>query len=196
MRADRRGFGLIEIIIMLAVLAVIAAVTVPTMLRANRLQRVQQTWTILERTRLALYDVSAGNVAFRQRVGANAGRLSDLVTPIISTDDNSCGGNYGVPRVNNWQSWGPFGGFTIDPAVGLPTPIGVGNNQLLRFPSGGGGGSGSLVIEFDNVDVEDVLLLDEYADDANGLAAGVIQWNAPVGGLTTMGYVITIDGTC
>ena len=186
-----------EIIVLLAIASVVAALTVPAVMQANRLERVRQTWTILERTRLALYNTTAGVAAFRQGVAANAGRVSELTIQPVLGDPNSCGNNLtNAQRNTNWPLWGPFGGFTMVAAVGLPTPIGLGNNTLVRNPAGGGGATGTLAIVFPNTDVEDASLLDQVFDNADGLAAGVITWTAPAAGLTTMSYLITIDGTC
>jgi hypothetical protein len=165
------------------------------------MQRARETAIILDRTRLAIFDdTSNTSLAFSQNVTANPGRLSDLVIPITTAGLNSCGDNYtnsgANPRrdVPNWVTWGPFGGFTIDPNVGLPTPIGIGNNTLVRNPPTGG--AGTLAIVFPNVDVEDVLVLDSIVDGSDGLAAGLIRWTAPSGGLTTLSYTITIDNNC
>lgn len=191
----RFGFGLVEIVILLAVASLIAVLTIPALVQANRLERLQETATILDRTRLAIYDAT-GTVAFRQVVGHSPGRLSHLIIPIVNGDQNSCGNNYGNPQRNNWPDGGPYGGFNIDPAVGLVTPIGIGNNQLIRNPVGSGGAAGTLSIVFPNVDIEDILLLDAMTDNANGIAAGLIRWAAPAGGLTTFSYTITIDNNC
>jgi hypothetical protein len=194
--SSRCGFGMMEIIVLLGIASVIGVLMAVSVAKANRLQRINETWQILERTRLALFNAATPPLAFRQSVNANAGKLSELVTPIVSTDPNSCGGNLGNPKVNSWNNAGPFGGFTIDVNVGLPTPIGVGNNALVRTPTGGGGGSGTLAIVFPNVDTDDATLLDDMWDGSNGQTSGVIQWTVPAAGLTTMSYVITIDGTC
>lgn len=192
----RRGFGLVEIVVLLAIASVIAVLTVPALVQANRIERVQQTMTILDRTRLALYNPTNNPPAFNQTVGDNAGSLSHLVIPIANGDLNSCGQGYKVPTRNNWPNAGPYGGFNIDPNVGLVTPIGIGNDLLVRNPAGGGGVTGTLAIVFPNVDIADVLLLDGMVDDADGLNAGLIQWTAPAGGLTTFSYTMTIDGNC
>src|SRR4051812_6444530 len=78
----RAGFGLVEIIILLAITTVIAVLTVPALVQAGRIDRVQETMIILDRTRLALYNPSNTPPAFFQTVGANAGSLSHLVIPI------------------------------------------------------------------------------------------------------------------
>jgi hypothetical protein len=161
-----------EIIVLLAVVAVVAALTVPTIMQANRLQRVQQTWEILERTRLAAFNATAPNHAFQQEVGRHPGQLSQLVTPITTADLSSCGAVYTAGQVASWT--GPYGGSTIVAAVGLPTPIGIGLNNLVRTPVGFG--AGTIAILIPAVDLQDALLLDQVFDNADGGAAGNVQW--------------------
>src|SRR5512140_184696 len=130
----RSGFGMLEIIILLAVASVVAVLTAAVLAQANQLQRVQETWTILERTRLAEFNSAAvAGTAFFQDIGRNPQLLSQLVIKIVNTDKNACGNSYTGAQTGAWN--GPYGGFTIDPAVGLPTPIGIGNNLLVRNPA-------------------------------------------------------------
>jgi hypothetical protein len=189
---------MMEIIILLAVLSVVGMLIIKVVSQADRLQNVQQTWTILERTRLALYNVNAATTApaFFQDVAVNAGKLSELTKPISTTDSTACSsGNkqlFKNPDVGGWN--GPYGGFTIDSTVGLVTPIGIGKNRLVRTPTGGG--NGTLGIQFVGVDSADVTLLDAMFDDGVR-TTGVIQWTAPVNQLTTMTYLISVtSGGC
>ena len=182
-----------EIVVLLAVASVIATLTAMVLLQANRLERVQETWTKLERTRLAEFNAAAGGgTAFFQDIGRNPQLLSHLVTAIVTGDKDACGNSYTGGQRGSWL--GPYGGFTIDPNVGLPTPIGNGNNLLVRNPTAGG--VGTLAIVFPNVDVADASLLDQVYDNADGNLAGAVQWTNPVGGLTTMSYLWAITNAC
>jgi type II secretory pathway pseudopilin PulG len=193
-RSRRRfGFGILEIVVLLAVASVIAVLAATVLLQANSLERVQETWTKLERTRLAEFNAAAGGgIAFFQDIGRNPQVLSQLVNALVSGDKDACGNSYTGAQRGSWM--GPYGGFTIDASVGLATPIGIGNNLLVRNPTGGG--VGTLAIVFPNVDVQDASLLDQVFDNANGNAAGVVQWTIPVGGLTTMSYLWAITNAC
>lgn len=178
---------------LLGVASIIAVLSAVVLLQSSRLNRVQETWTILERTRLAEFNTTAGAVAFFQDIGKNPQLLSYLVTPIVkNVDTDACGGTFKNPDANAWS--GPYGGFTIDANVGLPTPIGIGNNTLVRSPAGGG--VGTLSIVFPNVDVADASLLDQVFDNADGNLAGAVRWTNPVGGLTTMSYGWAITAAC
>jgi type II secretory pathway pseudopilin PulG len=201
---NRRGFSLLALLVTLAMITTVAVVTVPFLTIADRADRVMETWDMLESVRLALHrsEPLADSIrSFRQRINANAGRISQLTTPIVSgsaaTSMNSCGGAFLVPERNAWQTTGPFGKFWIDPAVGLITPIGTANDRMRRTPAGSG--VGTLEILFiSQVDNADVVMLDEWADGATGRTAGVVWWStqATNGILDTVRYFITIDGIC
>lgn len=179
-----------EIVVLLAVVSIVAVLTLPAIMQANRRERVQQTWEILERTRLGAENATAPTHAFHQEVGRNARYLSQLVTPITVNDSDSCGNNYSPAQVTAWI--GPYGGFTIDKNVGLATPIGIALNRLTRTPVGFGGGD--IVILIPNVDIEDALLLDQVADTANGSAAAAVRWTLL--GVDTLKYSWTHPAAC
>jgi hypothetical protein len=195
----RRGFGMMEIIILLAVLSVVGMLVIKVVSQANRLQNVQETWTILERTRLAMYNVAdnpvgTSPIAFNQEVGVNLGKISELNIPITTTDSTACTdvaghSHFSVSQVGKWD--GPYGGFSVDPTKGLVTPIGTSLMRLSRNPASGG--AGVMGIVFVGVDSADVTLLDAMFDDGVR-TTGVIQWTAPVNQLVTMSYLITLTG--
>ena len=191
----RLGFGMIEVIVLLAAAAIIAVLTAAALAQTSQLDRIQKTWTILERTRLGEFNVAApaaSSVAFFQDVGRNPQLLSHLVKAIVFGDKDACGNSYTGGQRGLWA--GPYGGFTIDAAVGLPTPIGNGNNTLVRNPTGTG--FDTLAVLFPQIDVNDALLLDQVFDNANGNTLGSIKWTAPVLGLTDMRYAWAISAAC
>ena len=189
----RFGFGMLEIVVLLAVASVVGVLAAAVLVQTSRLDRIQKTWTILDRTRLSEFNAAAiAGQAFFQDIGRNPQLLSQLVTPLIGTDKNACGNSYTGAQTGNW--FGPYGGFTIVAAVGLPTPIGTGNNLLVRNPTGTG--FDTLAIIFPNVDVEDALLLDQVFDNADGNLIGLVKWTAPAAGLTTMRYAWPISAAC
>jgi hypothetical protein len=174
------------------IVTVLLVAALPLVMHADRQRRVART------VRLATSDNSPGNRSFGDRIGSFPGRLSQLVYPIARNDatnhPDSCGVQYNNPNVSSWNSWGPFLGFQVDPDIGLPTPIGTANNNLVRDPPLGG--AGDLIVVFPSVDEPDAILLDQMSDGATGSAAGVIRWSAPVSGTTTMEYRIAITAAC
>jgi hypothetical protein len=189
--AARPGFGPLEIIVLLAVVATVGAVALPVVVQANRLDRMNETAEILADVQVSLYNTSNTPVAFRQDVAQNAGRLTQLNTAITSSDPNSCTGHtFGNPQVKNWE--GPYGRHVIDGTVGLVTPIGFGDNDLVRIDSGT---THRLAINFPDVDLADVAVLDGLADTGDGSQSGSIRWTT-AGATTTFQYSFLIDASC
>ena len=199
----RRAFTMITVIVMLGMVAVVAVIAIPLLVQANRFSRVQRTADFLERVRIAYHDpapLDDSVRAWRQRIPRSPGRISQLTNPIFSGDAtnymDSCRGNYLNAHATAWTNFGPFATGVIDPAIGLVTPIGISNNDLVRNPPTGGG-AGTLAIVFPNVDIADALLLDAVADTATGFGAGAVRWtDPPVAGLTTMSYLMQMIAGC
>ena len=192
--ATRRGFSLVEITVALAILLVLAAVTVPALVGHMDQMAVEATADQLALVRDALYQKGAD--AFRQDVGANAGRLSQLARPIERNDPaylDSCGDEFSTKEENNWD--GPYVNFDIAPASGMATPIGIAGDVLTRVPPAG---AGSLRIDFtNNVELAQATLLDQHVDGGNGNATGIVQWTLPaVNGVVTLRYFVQIDDAC
>jgi hypothetical protein len=138
-----------------------------------------------------VYNPSNTPVGFRQDIQQNAGQLSELNTPIAKTDPNSCPGHFfGTPQVKNWD--GPYGRHIIEPSVGLVTPIGFGNNDLVRIDSAA---LSNLAINFPDVDLADVAVLDGLVDTGDGSQSGLIRWSTTAG-VTSFLYSFRIDGNC
>lgn len=197
------GFSLVEIIVGLTVLLILAAVALPTLGAAADQARINATAAQLEAVRNALYDPSSNGHAFLQLVHSNAGRLSELSTPIVANNesyttgtDNSCGDDFSNGDVNRWEANGPFVNFRIDRASGMATPIGQAADSLTRIPNDND--PGVLRINFINsVDPEDAKRLDATVDGGNGNATGMVQWlTTLVDGMVTMYYYIPINDEC
>ena len=197
-RAKRRGFTLVEVIVALVIVLTLAAVAVPSLTGYLDEKAVEESATQLAIVRDALYNTAAGTVAFRQTVTRNAGRLSQLSDSIVGNNGlylNSCGAQFSNAQATNWKGSGPFVNFRIDRTSGMATPIGTASDVLTRNPAAGG--VGTLRITFTNsVEVNHATLLDQYIDASNGNAAGTVQWLAPVDGKVTMYYFVSIDATC
>src|SRR3954464_9672565 len=102
---QRRGFGALAVIMLLAVTSVVAMIALPAVTLGARVQRMQETAEILSDVQLSLFNPSNTPPAFRQTIQQNAGRLTQLNTPITRSDPNSCPGQFfGTPQVKNWVS--------------------------------------------------------------------------------------------
>jgi len=173
------------------VVSVVAAVSLPLIVAGARVDRMQETAEILADVQLALYNPANDPPAFRQTIQQNAGQLTQLLTPITTSDPNSCPGHtFGKPQEKNWIS--PFGRHVIDGSVGLVTPIGFGDNALVRIDSGA---TSRLAINFPDVDAADVSVLDGLVDTGDGSQSGLIRWTT-TGSVTAFQYSFLIDGTC
>ncbi len=200
----RRAFTLVEIVVALAVILILAAVALPNLAGYLDQQRIQTTATQLATVRDGLYNTTAGAVTFRQRVGSNAGRLSELSAPIIAGNasyatgtDDSCGTTFTNGQRNNWNANGPFMTYNSDRTTGLMTPIGMAQDSLTRIPFSAN--PGQLRINFLSVSLEDAVALDELVDGTvGGWNANTVQWTPQNGtnGIVTMYYFVPIDATC
>lgn len=197
MRPDGRrwAFTLVEVIVALAVILILAAVAVPQLNGYLDQKRVEESGTLFAQLRDALY---GPGTSFRTTVGANAGRLSQLSTPVGKGDDNSCGDAFTGGQTKGWDKGGPYINWVIDPAAGLRTPIGQAQDLMIRVPTKGGGATGTLRITFPNtVTLADAQALDVYVDGVLDGASGVVQWTKQAGtDMATVWYDVLIDGTC
>jgi prepilin-type N-terminal cleavage/methylation domain-containing protein len=195
------AFTLMEVVVSLVVVLILAAVAVPSLAGYLDQKNVETTATQLATVRDALYNTSASNVAFWQRVTKGASRLSQLST-VINTGafpalgaGNSCHGNFVAADVNRWNNFGPFVNFPISAATGLVTPIGIAVDTLTRIPFSATAGS-TRINFLNSVDLSNAVLLDGVVDGGDGSAAGVVQWLAPVNGIVTMYYFVAISNLC
>jgi prepilin-type N-terminal cleavage/methylation domain-containing protein len=201
-RSRFAGFGLVEVLVALAILLILASMALPTLAVTLDRARVESAAAQLQVVRDALYKPGGGSDAFFQTVGANAGRLSELVAPIVANNssyasgtDNSCGQSFSNKQANNWEDEGPYVNFNIDRAAGMATPIGNATDSLTRVPNNAN--PGNLIINFLNtVSEPDAVLLDAVVDGGNGSVAGTIRWLAPVDGMVRLSYLVPVNSSC
>jgi len=200
--ARKAAFTLMEVVVALTVLLILAAVAMPSLAGYLDQKNVEVTATQLATVRDALYNTSASNVAFWQRVTAGASRLSQLST-VINTNNwpalgagDSCHARFAAGDVTRWNSFGPFVNFPIDPATGLVTPIGIAVDTLTRVPFSATAGR-TRINFLNSVNLSNAVLLDGVVDGGDGDAAGVVQWLLPaVNGVVTMYYFVAINNVC
>lgn len=200
MRRRRRtaAFSLLEIIVALAILAILGAVTLPTIKSGADRAYVAETATRLQALRDGIFNPATGANAFFQVVGSYPGRLSQLSTPIVAQDatnsPNSCGGDYSNGAVNKWTASGPFVKYTIEPGLGLGTPLGRIDDVLVRVPANASAGVLKLIVPEAELDL--VARLDLELNSGDGNAAGSVQWVPSATSVTTMSYVIPVGAKC
>lgn len=201
MHRRRNGFGMLAVVMFVGVMATLLALSYPALMRFEQISRVRRTWEMLDAVRMATSQITPAPAAtypvFRQRVGNNPGRLSQLFAPIAGGDatnyPDACGGTFTNAQATAWRSWGPFLSTGFDPAIGFPTPMGIANNTFLRINLGGG--VAWLVVTIDQADLADIVMLDGY-DNNDGATAGLVQWDNIVGSTARLGYIIITDTAC
>jgi prepilin-type N-terminal cleavage/methylation domain-containing protein len=194
-RRSRRGFTLVEVIVALAVILILAAVALPQMAGYLDQRRIEEARAQLEIVRDALYN-PATTTDFRSAVGNNAGRLSQLVYPLTSSDLDACNSSYTGGQRNDWPGGGPFVNFMIDPTSGMATPIGQAQDDIERVSVGGTWVS--RVIFPNTVALADAQALDLLVDGTADYNAGMVRWTPQLGtdGVVTMYYHVPIDAQC
>ena len=188
----------------LAIILILAAVALPNVTGFLDQKRIDATVTQLTNVRDALYDNTKGANAFRQKVGANAGRLSELDSMIIQGNasyatgtDDSCGAAFAKGDVTNWNANGPFMTYNTDRTTGMTTPVGQAEDSLTRIPNSAT--PGMLRLNFlNNVSLADAQMLDDTMDSGSGFNSGSVQWTPVNGtnGIVTLYYFVPIDGSC
>jgi hypothetical protein len=197
---NRDGFGLLAIIMFVAIIATLLALSIPALLRYNQVSRVRRTWQILDQIKMATSQITPAPAAtypvFRQRVGNNPGRLSQLVGPINSGDatnyPDACGTTFKNSERDDSRLWGPFLSRGVTIGVGLATPMGVANDDLIRSQLGG---NWYLIVTITQADLSDIVMLDQY-DNNDGAAAGLIRWDNVAGSTARLLYLILSDNAC
>jgi prepilin-type N-terminal cleavage/methylation domain-containing protein len=184
------GFTLVEIVVAIAIMAIMASVIAPSLIAFADRKRAETAAAMLEDVRVGL----VGANGFRAKVGKNAGKISQLTNRITAgnaaIDDDSCGNAYKAADQTPWDGNAPFVPYMIS-RNGFATPIGTAEDTLNRNPNTNS--AGVTVVVFKNVDLRDVLLLDDVIDAGDGIAAGLVQWQASP---LIMGYIIPVDNKC
>ena len=188
-KGRRSAFTLVEVIVALAVILILAAVAVPQLGGFLDQKRVEETKVQLELIRDALYGPAT---AFHSAVGANAGALSQLSTPITTSDRNSCTAPFSGAQVNRWDDQGPYVNFLIT-SSGMVTPMGQARNLLTRH---GAGATRQLRITIDDVPLTDAQALDLLVDGVAGATSGTVQYAALPDNLADVTYDVVINTVC
>jgi len=168
--ARTRGMTLMEVLIALAILALIAAVVIPTSATQLRQGHSAALANQLTNLREAIAN-------YRENVGAYPISLTQLTTPPVAGDDDSCGANLSNGEINAWR--GPY----VNQNIVAALPVGNASVQtgLVRNPASGTG-AGDLQIQATGVDNDIALVLEQQFDGNNNLAAGNVTWTAASNG--------------
>ena len=181
-RTPSRGFTLVEVIVALAIMVMIAATVMPSVIGTIDRERQQRAYDTIVALIEAMDD-------YRADVGFYPRNLSYLTTPVVGTDQNSCGQAIGNTRAGLWQ--GPYDDRAI-PTTGLPVFVGTTQNTLVRTPTTGGPNP-TLAMRISDVLLIDAEALDIMFDGAVSSTTGLIRWGAVTDGRVTLEYVQLIS---
>jgi prepilin-type N-terminal cleavage/methylation domain-containing protein len=192
------GFTLVEVIVALAVILILAAVALPNLTGFLDQKRIDATVTQLTNVHQSLFNTTAGANAFFQQVNANAGRLSELDSAIISANaytQDICKANFSVAERNAWNTNGPFMTYNSDHTTGMMTPIGMAEDTLTRDVSYN---PAKARMTFLSVSLVDADLVDKAIEN-DGFNAGNVRWtpqNGNASGMVIMYYFMLINNNC
>lgn len=165
LRVRAGGFTLVEILVVLAIGLLLAAAVLPSLIGGVDQSRVEESAGSLD-------GIAEAIGSMFDDVGRYPGSLSHLTTPIVGTDTDICGNQYGADA----QSWaGPYLNRAVSTG-GLVLPIGQARDAMSYTAA-----PPLLRIHVDSVTHRDVRALDDHVDaDADSLG-GAIRWG-PVSG--------------
>lgn len=180
-RAD--GFTVLEVIVALAIMVTISAVVAPNLLAYLDRVRVDRAVESLESVSTALGE-------FHDDVGEWPLELTQLVSPITTSDRNSCASTYSGAEVNRWG--GPYVNRFLD--AGVPLGIGTAANVVFRVPPVTGFTTLHVVVP--DVSEEDAVALDRRMDGDGDLATGSVRRLLPAdgSGRIVLLYMIPVSG--
>lgn len=164
---------LIEVVVAVAIVLSLAAAMAPGMIGVLDRQRVASARESLDAIVNAMTKMRGDNQDWPLR-------LSHLVVPITTGDQNICGNTYSPGKVSQWA--GPYLDRNV-PATGIPIGIGTARDLLVREVISGN--DAYLKIQVDSVVEEDASALDKIYD-GDGAANGSIRWTgtSPTGQVT------------
>ena len=186
-----RGFTIIEVVVGLAAIAVLGAVVLVITTDVERERRVATDIDVLRQLTASVHAFDTGVTVF-------PGSLVHLTTRPLSTDDNSCGVDFGATGVTNWTNTGPFYAqpvvdtITLEVGKLLPTMTRVGATTPATIRA-------ILRMSVVNVDISDAIEVNRQVDSdavvGNASTTGIVQFPAPDGaGKTTFTWNMAIRG--
>lgn len=175
LNVGRRGFTLVELLVVLAIGTLLAAVVIPSLIGSVDQSRVEESAE-------SLGGVADAVASMRKDMGQYPQLLTHLSDPVTSAHTGLCGASYADPSL--WT--GPYLNRTI-PTTGLPLPIGTADNVL-----GYTAGPPLLWINLPGVRHEDARALDRRVDADGDSVGGAIRWGSVVSGLVDLSYVIPV----
>lgn len=179
---NRKGFTLVEVLVILAILAALAAILVPTV--SNQVRKAD-----VGRVTGDLTNLRTGVEAMLVNVHRYPGDIEDLVSPIDGTDFDINGDAYPAGLLSRWE--GPYIDRSITDGGTLET--GFGALILDEFAADTIGGVAYLRVTITGLATPELELVDAQIDEDNGWDAGRLQWDDETTPTETYFYALPIN---
>lgn len=166
---QRSGFALFVVIVMFAVAAIIATVVLGTLSGDNDQDRVERAADVLHRLVAEIDTSHGGGQAFAGQVSVWPSKLSQLYTPITSSDLQCSGQTYKTQQVTSWR--GPYHLVPIGTSGYNIAPGFFANDALTTLSKT------DLAITIPNVSLADAQALDLFVDKALSSTTGVVTYS-------------------
>lgn len=216
--ASRSAFTLLEVVVAVAILGVIGAMVVVGIQDSSRvggeIRRIDDAAAVLSALRDAGFRYNLGDrgdtsftwaISLASAKGTNPGRLSQLTNKLVTTDLNSCGGQFGATLYPRWHknfypspiaSTTPFrieDGFLADDIVQRFDISG--NAQANPGTTSDVATPASVAIVMKNVAIQDARNLALAVDGTTaGVFPGVVRFTASGNAPVTVYYHIAVHG--
>lgn len=178
---NRKGFTLVEVLVILAILAALAAILVPTV--SNQVRKAD-----VGRVTGDLTNLRSGIEAFLVNVHRYPGDIEDLVYPIQSdgSDQDINGQNYPTGLVARWE--GPYIDRVIASGGTGTLETGFGGEIQDAFTITALGGVDFLTVTITNIAEPEFDLIDAQIDEGNGPDEGRLQFTPANGDPDTIHF--------
>jgi len=186
-----------EVVVGVAIVALVAAIfffTIPSETAGDR-ERYDNVANDLYDLAQAIAgnEPTRGQISFRYVVGAYPSSLSQLTTPITTSNTNICGAVFSAAQVAKWIN--PFwsrvlltGGTNVATGFTLQDAL----VRLTAVPTPGLNLAGTMALRFPSVALADAQGLDAIVDESVSGTAGTVRYGAT--DPTTLDYYILISG--
>jgi prepilin-type N-terminal cleavage/methylation domain-containing protein len=160
----RKGFTLVEVLVILAILAALAAILVPTV--SNQVRKAD-----VGRVTGDLTNLRSGVEAFLVNVHRYPGAINHMTHPITTSQQDVMGSLYPQGLAGRWE--GPYIDRLLNDDV-LPT--GFGGDIQAAFRVDTVALVPYLTIRIKGIAEPEFLLIDAQLDDGHGADAGRLRW--------------------
>jgi prepilin-type N-terminal cleavage/methylation domain-containing protein len=190
---DRRGFTLMEVVVVGVILTIIAAIVVPNAAGYYNQKRASDTVAILKSLSVSLNNPNgmAGDYGFLQTVLRYPLRLSHL-TLLITTADRQCSGAvYTAAQVAAWRASPAYSSYNILPLQGVATPLGWIQDTVVKGTRNdatepGSSPRGWVELHLDSLSTTDVQAIDLAVDGVVDSTKGIVRDSTARGTATSL----------